>query len=160
MQGMIEIPRLKPAAHDTWEIRTTFDADEIETARIPLEFPGPYMIVGAHVTVIQTTNAGSILVPTADDILCLIDVDNQRQYTAADLIGQTTGASRGEQFVTLSALDTEFRDLLMQLDSPRPVLGATFRWKVGADADGLYEDCLISLAFFCLPLKAMNGAVR
>lgn len=147
----LHVPRLVPAAYDTWELREDLAADELETARTELEFPGPYFIVGAHVSVIQASNNGSLLIPTAEDILALVDVDNQRRYTASSKIGQTSSATQGVQFVTLAALDTQFRDLHIELQSPRPVVGVTFRWKLGAAADGLYEDCSIAIAFFCTP---------
>jgi hypothetical protein len=156
MQEII-IPRTKPAAYDTWEIRDTLAAEDLETARIPIEFPEPYLIVGCHVSVIPTTNTPELLTPTPEEILCLMDVDNQRRYTNAELIGQTSAAARGAQYVTLAALDTQYRDLWMELKSPRPVLGVSFRWKVLDDAtrEGMYQDIEIGIAFFCTPIKGV-----
>ncbi len=154
----LQVPRLKPAAVDTWELRDDLLATDIETARSELQFPGPYMIVGCHVSVIQSSNAGSLLIPDADDIMVLLDLDNQRRFTAGNKIGQTSAATQGIQYVTLSSLDTEFRDLLIIMESPKPVIGATFRWKLGAAAANLYEDASIGIAFYATQMTPADIA--
>jgi len=154
MQEII-IPRMKPAAYDTWEIRDSLDADTLETSRLAIEFPEPYMVVGMHVSVIAVTNTVDLVIPTAEDFLALMDVDNQRLYTSARVIGQTASAARGQQYVTLASLDTRYRDLHMKMESPKPVLGMSFRWKIFDDAtrETLYQNADIAVSLFCCPLK-------
>jgi len=156
MQEII-VPRMKPAAYDTWEIRDSLAAADLETSRLAIEFPEPYLVVGAHVSVIATTNETDLVIPTAEDLLVIMDVDNQRRYTDAKVIGQTSSASRGMQYVTLAALDTRYRDLHMKLDSPRAVLGLSFRWKIfdATIREALYQNCDIAVAFFCTPQKGI-----
>src|SRR5688572_32497123 len=95
----LHVPRMKPAAYDTWEIREPLAAADLQTSRTPIEFPEAYLVVGAHVSVIATTNTVDLVIPTAEDILVLMDVDNQRRYTSSESIGQTTAAARGQQYV-------------------------------------------------------------
>lgn len=140
------VPRMKPVAADTWEIRARLPAASEESARIPLELPGPGTIIGVHVTVIQTTNAGGRLLPTVDNILLQLDLDFKETFTSSEDDGQTTPAGRGAEYVTLSALDTEFRDLCIEATSSRPDIGVTFRWRNFNAA--LYEDAEIGIAFF------------
>ncbi len=153
----LTVPKSKPVACDTWEVRATLAAADAESVRIPMDFPKPYLIVGCLPTIVQTSNAGdgSLLVPSTDDILVLMDMDNQRRFTQSDFVeGQQTGSGIEAQYVTLSSLDTQFRDLYIELTSPKPVLGFSFRWRVGTTiAADLYEDISIGLAFFCLPLE-------
>jgi len=153
----LHVPRMKPAAYDTWEIRDALDADTLETARLGLEFPEPYLIVGAHVSVIAVTNEADLVIPTAEDFMILMDVDNQRKYTSAKIIGQTASAARGQQYITLASIDTRYRDLHMELKSPRPVIGISFRWKIFDDAtrEALYQDADLAISFFCTPLKGI-----
>ncbi len=151
----LTVPKSKPVACDTWEVRATLAAADAESVRIPMDFPKPYLIVGCLPTIVQMSNAGGLLVPTTDDILVLMDMDNQRRFTQSDFVeGQQTGSGIEAQYVTLSSLDTQFRDLFLELTSPKPVLGFSFRWRVGATlAATLYEDISIGLAFFCQPLE-------
>lgn len=153
----LHVPRMKPAAYDTWEVRQSLAAADLETARLPVEFPEPYLVVGAHVSVIATTNTNDLVIPTDEDFLVLMDVDNQRRYTNSSLIGLSSSAQRGAQFVTLASLDTRFRDLHMELKAARPVLGFAFRWKIFDDAtrEALYQDVDIAVSIFCTPIRGV-----
>lgn len=158
MQELL-VPKTKPASPDTWEIRQDLTAAQLETGRIPIDFPEPYLIVGAYTAVISTTNEPDLRDPTPDDILTLVDLNNQRLFTSTNDIGQTTASARDSQFVTLGALDTRFRDLHIRLMSPRPILGISFRWKILDQAvrEALYQDCIISVSVFCTPFREQQG---
>lgn len=146
MENLV-VPRMKPAASETWEIRETLLAAEQETQRIPLEFPWPALIVGAHVSVTLAEDPTGLLVPTADDLLCLVDKNHQHRYTNSQ--GLTTAAGIGSTYVSLEALDTRHRDLHIHLDDARPVIGIQFRWKTFNAA--LWADAHCSIAFFVRP---------
>lgn len=144
--SLIEVPRLKPVAPDTWEVRTVLANNQEETARMAVEFPGPSKVVGMRCVVRQDSVAGGLLVPTNEDILALIDLDNQRRFTNST--GISTTASRNSQYATLNALDTRFRDVMWYLTAPRPVLGVTFRWRPTTPAQ--YFNASVSIAFMVI----------
>lgn len=149
------VPDTKPFSPDTWEISQALLATNPSTARIPVSFPEPYMIVGCYPSVIATTNEVDLRDPTPDDILVKVDLNLQRVFTSTNDMGVTTAAGRGESFITLSALNTKFRDLQIVMDNPNPVLGMTFRWKIEDDAtrEGLYQDCIIAVSLFCTRMR-------
>ncbi len=154
MQELL-VPKSKVASPDTWEISQELPAATLQTGRIPLDFPEPYLIVGAYVSVISTTNTADLRDPTVDDLLVFLDLNNQRVFTSANEIGQTSTAGRSGSFVTLGSLDTRIRDLHIRMESPKPIIGCQFRWKIEDDAtrEGLYQDSLIALAFICTKLR-------
>jgi hypothetical protein len=145
------LPKVKPVAPDTWEIRASLaDADE-ESPRIDIVFPSPSTVVGAYCAVIQDSSNGGLLIPDLNDLLVLVDLDNQRRFTSGPTQGQSSAASKSSQYITLAALDSRVRDLYLNLASPRPVLGLTFRWKRHTAGTPIYEDAQISVALFVLP---------
>lgn len=144
--SLIEVPRLKPVAPDTWEVRTVLLNNQEETSRLTLEFPGPSKVVGIRAVVRPDAAIGGLIVPTEDDILGVVDLDNQRRFTNST--GISTTASRNTYYATLSALDTRYRDLLWELTAPRPVLGVTFRWRPTTPT--LFVSASVSLAFFVI----------
>lgn len=139
------LPRLKPVAADTWELRTTLSRTEQQTSAVALNFPRPKLVVGAKATVIRGSYAGNLAIPTVEDILILLDLDEQRRFTAK---GKTDASERFTQFVNLSAIQTEFRDLLINADSPQPVFNATFAWWHFEAGTPRYEDAEIALSLF------------
>lgn len=148
----ILVPRMKPAGPDTWELRAILPRTDEETARIPIDFPGPSLVVGAYCSVIQDSSAGgALLVPTLDDILCLVDLDQQRRFTSGPSQVQSSAASRSSQYVTLAALDSRIRDLYWDCSSPKPTIGVTFRWKRFTAGTPLYEDANLGIALVVIP---------
>ncbi len=141
----IMVPRLKPVAADTWELRAFLSRTEEETDRIPLQFPKPMLVVGAHAVVIRGSYAGSLAIPSVEDILCLIDLDEQRRFTAR---AQSNAAGENAQFCNLSSIDTRYRDLQINGTSPQPVFGVTFAWWHFESGTPRYEDAEIALSLF------------
>ena len=141
----IEVPRMKPVACNTWELRALLSRTEEETDRIPLQFPKPMLVVGAKCTVIRGSYAGNLAIPTVQDILCLIDLDEQRRFTARV---QSSTAGETSSFVNLSAIDTQYRDLLINADSAKPVFGVTFAWWHFEPTTPRFEDAEIALSLF------------
>lgn len=139
------VPRMKAVAPDTWELRAFLGRTQEETARIPLTFPKPALVVGCKATVVRASAAGGLLIPTTEDILVLLDLDNQRRFTSE---GQSTAANSTSQFVNLSALDTDHRDLMIEASAAKPVFGATFAWWRFLTGTPYYEDALIAISFF------------
>lgn len=138
-----------PVAPLTWETEQLLPGDEIATARIPLQFRGRVEIVGLFPVVIAATQ-GNLLVPTANDIAVLIDINDQERIT--NRLENTTGAGDGRAFVTLSAMSAQLvpRLLRLVLNNASPDVGITYRWKIPpVGGQAIYEDALVSLAFFC-----------
>lgn len=145
----IHVPRLKPSARDTWEIQGvllgTLEVSEV----VPLEFPGPCKIVGVYPSLSGPPAGGGLVVPTLDDIMVLLDFNQQRRYTAQ--VGQTTQAQRAQGFVTLKSMDTQVRDLDIEVTNPRPVMSIQYRWKrftAGPPVVPIFTDQVVSMAFF------------
>ncbi len=147
----VMLPRVKPVAPDTWEIRASLANADEESPRIDIVFPGPSTVVGAYCTVIQDSSNGGLLIPTIDDMLVLVGLDNQRTFTSGPTQGQSSQSSKSSQYITLAAFDSRIRDLYLNLNSPRPVLGFTFRWKRFTPGTDHYEDANISISLFVLP---------
>jgi hypothetical protein len=139
------VPRMKPVAPDTWELRAFLSRTEEETDRIPLQFPRAMLVVGAKATVIRGSYAGNLAVPTIEDILVLVDLDEQRRFTAR---AQSTAAGENSQFVNLSAIDTRYRDLYINANAPQPVFGVTFAWWHFEAGTPRFEDAEIALSLF------------
>jgi hypothetical protein len=147
----VMLPKLKPVAPDTWEIRASLANADEESPRVSLEFPGPTTVVGAYCSVIQNSSNGGLLIPTLDDFLVMVDLDNQRRFTSGPTQGQSVAASRSSTYVTLATLDSRVRDLYLNCESARPIIGLTFRWKRFDAGVPHYEDAQISVALFVLP---------
>lgn len=141
----VDVPRSKPVAPDTWEMRTLLSRTDAQSERIPFQFPKAKLVVGAKATVIRGSYAGNLVIPTVEDILVLMDLDDQRRFTAQ---GQAANAGATSQFVNLSALQSEFRDLLILADAPQPVFGLTFAWWHFEAGTPRYEDAEIALSLF------------
>ncbi len=145
-KSAIHVPRLKPAASDTWELQGSLVGAQEESTTIKMDFPGPCKIVGMYPSLSGPPAANGLVVPTLDDIMILLDFNQKRRYTAQ--IGQTSQAQRGQGFVTLNALNTLFRDLEIEVTNERPVMDVQFRWKRFTQGTPIYTDQAVSLAFF------------
>ncbi len=143
--GDLHVPSTKPFSNDTWEIGTNLDSAVEVSEREPIIFPAPCRIVGLYPS-ITLNDATGLIVPTADDILVLLDFNQQRRYTAN--VGQSSQALRGSGFVTLGALNTAIRDLDIVVDNPRPQAGFQFRWKRFVQGTPLYRSVIVSVALF------------
>jgi len=150
MDGMfknaIHVPRLKPAANDTWELQGSLLGTQETSETIAMDFPGPCKLVGMYPSISGVPPTGGLVQPTLDDIMILLDFNQKRKYTAQ--VGQTSQAQRGQGFVTLNALNTLFRDLEIEVTNERPVMDVQFRWKRFTQGTPIFPDQAVSLAFF------------
>jgi len=150
MDGMfknaIHVPRLKPAANDTWELQGSLLGTQETSETIAMDFPGPCKLVGMYPSISGVRQTGGLVQPTLDDIMILLDFNQKRKYTAQ--VGQTSQAQRGQGFVTLNALNTLFRDLEIEVTNERPVMDVQFRWKRFTQGTPIFPDQAVSLAFF------------
>ncbi len=142
----IHVPRLKPAARDTWEIQGQLLGAQEVSEVVPMDFPGPCRLVGMYPSISGVPPTGGLVQPTLDDIMVLLDFNQQRRYTAQ--VGQTTQAQRAQGFVTLNSLNTLFRDLDIEVMNARPVMSVQYRWKRFTQGTPLFPDQVVSLAFF------------
>lgn len=142
----IQVPRMKPAARDTWELQGTLLTDQETSEVISMDFPGPCRIVGVYPSLSGIPAVGGLETPTLDDIMVMLDFNQQRIYTSQ--VGQTTQAQRAQAFVTVNALNTLNRDLDIEVTNPRPVMGVQFRWKRFTQGTPIFPTRIVSLAFF------------
>ncbi len=145
-KNAIHVPRLKPAANDTWELQGVLLGAQETSETIKMDFPGPCKLVGMYPSLSQVPPTGQLIAATLDDIMILLDFNQKRQYTAQ--VGQTTQAQRAQGFVTLNSLNTLFRDLEIEVTNERPVMDVQFRWKRFTQGTPIYPDQVVSLAFF------------
>lgn len=141
----LHVSRLKPYSNDTWEASASLLGSLIQSEREPIIFPAPCRIVGIYPS-ITINDASGLIVPTADDIMVMLDMNQQRRYTAN--VGQTSQARNGDGFVTLASLNTNIRDLNIEVDNSRPQAGMQFRWKRFIQGTPIYRDVIVSLALF------------
>lgn len=141
-------PELAAVAPYTWEAQAVLGRTVLQTGRIPLRFAKPVQIVGFYPSVIADSNVGGLLVPTLDDILVLLDMNEEKRFT--NRLEQTTGAATGAGFVTLGALGSARaqRFLNLKVRNAAPDIGVQFRWKRDPSGGAIYEDAMIGLAFF------------
>lgn len=145
-KNAIHVPRLKPAANDTWELQGSLLGTLETSETIQMTFPGPCKLVGMYPSLSGVAPTGGLVAPTLDDIMILLDFNQKRKYTAQ--VGQTSQAQRSQGFVTLNALNTLHRDLEIEITNERPVMDVQFRWKQFTQGTPLYPDRIVSLAFF------------
>lgn len=141
----IHVPRLKPAARDTWELQGSLLGAQEVSEVIKMDFPGPCKLVGMYPS-ISAVASGGLTLANLDDIMVQLDFNQERRYTAQ--VGQTTQAQKAQSFVTLNALNTLYRDLEIEVANERPVMGVQFRWKRFTQGTPIYYDAIVSLAFF------------
>lgn len=145
-KNAIHVPRLKPAANDTWELQGALLGAQETSETIKMDFPGPCKLVGMYPSLSGPPAANGLVVPTLDDIMVLLDFNQKRKYTAQ--VGQTAQAQRAQGFVTLNSLNTLFRDLEIEVLNERPVMDVQYRWKRFTQGTPIFEDQVVSLAFF------------
>jgi hypothetical protein len=145
-KNAIHVPRLKPAASDTWELQGSLLGSQETSETISMQFPGPCKIVGMYPSLSGVPISGNLELPTLDDIMVTLDFNQQRKYTSQ--IGQTSQAQRAQAFTTLNALNTLYRDLEIEVTNARPVMGVQFRWKRFTQGTPIFPDRIVSLAFF------------
>jgi hypothetical protein len=145
-KNAIHVPRLKPAANDTWELQGSLIGTQETSETIAMAFPGPCRLVGMYPSLSGAPAAGGLVTPTLDDIMILLDFNQKRKYTSQ--VGQTSQAQRAQGFVTLNALNTIYRDLDIEVMNDRPVMDVQFRWKRFTQGTPIFMDQAVSLAFF------------
>lgn len=142
----IQVPRMKPAARDTWEIQGVLLSTQERSEVVPMYFPGPCRIVGLYPSLSGIAPVDPLVAPTLDDIMVSVDFNQERKYTSQ--IGQTSQAQRMQSFVTLNAMNTLYRDLDIEVLNARPTMGVQFAWKRFTQGTPIFPDRIVSLAFF------------
>lgn len=142
----IHVPRLKPAARDTWELQGVLLGTQETSETIPMYYPGPCRIVGVYPSLSGIPADEDFETPTLDDIMVSLDFNQKRKYTAQ--VGQTSQAQRSQGFVTLNSLNTIYRDLDIEVTNERPVMDVQFRWKRFTQGTPIFPDRIVALAFF------------
>jgi hypothetical protein len=144
--SQFNVPNTKPFATNTWELSARLLGNAEQTDRATLLFPMPARIVGVYPSVINLSDDEDLKNASPDDILVSLDANQQRIFT--QYIAQTSQANVKIQYVTLAALNTQYRDLMIELLNSRPEVGITFRWKRFTTGTPIYNDALVSLSFF------------
>ncbi len=141
--------RVLPATEWTWELRDSLPGATQETPRLSLNFPGPIEVLGVHpsVALAGAPAGGALIVPTTEDILVRLDANQKERITNTTGRG-TLGVTLGSSLVTLAALASDVRWLRWLVTNAQPDLGVQFRWKPDVSGGAVFEDSIVSLAFF------------
>lgn len=139
--------RTIPMAKLTREIACQLPNTSEATTRVAVDFPRPIRVVGFLASIVALTGAVGT-VPTPDDIIVSIDADTEDQITASET--SVAGALGGttNKFVTLeNMLARPERLVAWKVRSPRPNIGAIFRWRqFPAGGPAAFASCEIRLA--------------
>lgn len=148
--GDAYVAQMAPVAWRTWESTTTIAGAAPESPGANLEYPHPVEVVGMYpVVVVAAPNAPApgFVVPTLDDLLVSVNWDQEQQATANQ---DQTAQSGRSSFVTASSLSVLVPRLwAIRLESPKPVMNFTWRWKQGV---GIFQDSIVSVATFVRPI--------
>lgn len=126
-----------PVSPLTYEVRADLASASLQTQPIVFDFPRPIELVGASVSVIETA-AGALTTPSADELLCDIEIDSREHPTV------NKGDAPGN-LVTLNNFTNPNRIFAIRLTSPSPRLAVTYQWRRGANT---CNPANIALAFF------------
>lgn len=158
-----------PATIYRWMIRTIMPGDQLQTDRIPFDFPRPVEIIGFRSVVAPIPGQGAPLIDPgsvtglATDLVDVqLDVDNSELLSFERNVS-SPGSPANSNFVLLSSVDVQAPALLcLRLTAPRPQLGFTFQWNLGVASP--FMNSLVSVAMFVRPLDGggaqMNKPLR
>lgn len=156
-----------PATIYRWMVRTIMPGGQLQTDRIPFDFPRPVEIIGFRSVVAPIPGAagvdpGSITGLATDVVDVQLDVDNSELLSFERNVS-APGTPANSNFVLLSSVDVQAPALLcLRLTAPRPQLGFTFQWNLGVATP--FADSLVSVAMFVRPLDGggvqMNKPLR
>lgn len=132
-----------PFAPETWQGEVILPTGSLQSGRVDMRFSRPVEIVGIYPALVPVGAVG--VDAKMDEIACQIDIDHQNFRTST--ITDTTQTSN---FVTLNALAVDKRQFGLRIDSPRPSVGFTFRWRTALNTR---KDTLISVTLFCRWLR-------
>ena len=136
-----------PIAPLTWEVFGTLPSNALESEQLPVKFPRPMQLIGVRPTIRPLRPdlpVPPLVVPTLDDVMCSIVIDQERQLTAQQNPATTTAAQ--SQYVTAGSLALGLPRLLCQdVRSPTPQFYFQFRWRQGIN---IFTDCTVSMAVF------------
>ncbi len=141
------------AAKFTWEALTPLLATQQETAPVTITFPQAVNILSVYPSVSDL--GGQLDVPTLDDLLVRIDVDNgAEQRLTSRFDTQQPGGGAPFPNVTLGSYrDTVMGSRVLNFDfgelGSRPTLTVTFAWKRPIANGPHWNDVLVGLAFNC-----------
>jgi hypothetical protein len=128
--------------------------------RVPLDLPWPCIIVGAYTSIEPVgTRPEGLIPPRVDSLDVSLDL-NIKSYVT-QLAGTTTRTlsspfiHREENFSTLASLSILFagRDLGWTIPIEKAQIGATFRWKQGAN---VYQSSAVRITLFARALRKRN----
>lgn len=140
-----------PVAWRSWETSAPILSAQAESPGSAIEYPHPVEIVGLFPVIVPAkpnVPAPGLAVPTLDDMLLSVTWDQEQTATAGQ--DQTSQAGRSS-YVTASGLSILTPRLwCIRIESPKPVLSFTWRWKQGP---GVFVDSIASVQTFVRPLK-------
>lgn len=132
-----------PIAPEDWQITARLASGDLTTSAAPMRFGRALTIVAFNPSVIPVTLGGGLRVPTLEDVLVEITIENERPIT------QGTGAQSQQVpnlYCTLADFSVQTPRLVMRkLNYPDPAMQVNFRWRLGV---GVYNDADIRMGCF------------
>ena len=152
-----------PVAPWTAEVKMTLPGADSGggTARIPMEFPYPVIVVGFRPVVIPVFPVPmGVTLATTDDIDVQMDINLQAELNQTFAIAGVA-TTQGNNFVTLSGIGIQVPRLFgAALTDPRPTIGFTCRWTQSSPppAAPIHPDTIIKIAAYYIPLHPRESA--
>jgi hypothetical protein len=157
-----------PVAPLTWEVRTVMPGNQLQSARIPFDFPYPCEILGFRSVVapfpgqaLGLIDPSSVTGDGRDVVDVQLDIDKKAfvTFNEGDQPDQPTTQPSQGSFVSLSSVDIQApRIQALRLLSPRPQIGFTFQWSLGVTVP--FQDSLIKVAMFIREMRGMGQSVN
>lgn len=131
-----------PLAPDTRSVLIALPRLTELSGRYTIPFAWPAEVRGFHVSVIQNSTVGGLLVPGINDFLVDLSVNEGRRYTSNV---RDSNVAAGSGFCDLGAIGYQApRGVSIPLAGPSEI-GLELRWKRWTGA-AIYEDALISIS--------------
>ena len=136
-----------PAGPFRYEAQTILRGTAQDTPRIVQRFNRPVHILGIYPS-LAVASRDALVMPTLDDVMVSLEIENDRRLTSRV---DTVASGESELYATLGS----YRDALtgtasvvdLPIQSPNPVVSASFRWKLPVAGQAYFKDVFVGVTY-------------